>query len=110
MRHILGLCIAAAAVVVLMFACGSSGNQSDAGVNDAGNDAGTTDTGVIPDGVGAEGGFGATCTINGDCEAAFICYAFGDGSKLCTKACTADTECPTGSQGQKCNKQGYCRP
>ncbi len=28
----------------------------------------------------------------------------------CTKHCTADTDCLSGSQGQKCNGQGLCRP
>ncbi len=54
-------------------------------------------------------GFGTACTSACVCSSG-VCYTFGDGTQACTLACTADTQCPSGSMGQKCNRQGYCRP
>lgn len=53
--------------------------------------------------------FGACCTEDAECLDG-VCHEFGDGTESCTKACTADANCPAGSQGQKCNAQGVCRP
>jgi hypothetical protein len=53
--------------------------------------------------------FGATCTDNSECDSD-LCFAFGDGSSLCTLPCTDAAECPAGSRGAYCNARGVCRP
>jgi len=77
--------------------CGSSSTPGDAGPADA---AATGDAADLP--------FGADCTDNTQC-ASGVCIQFGQG-RWCTLACTDASQCPVGSQGQKCNLQGYCRP
>ncbi len=66
---------------------------------------------------GADGGacatpgtkaFGATCAIPCECVSG-VCFTFGDGTTACTRTCSGNAECPSGSQGQKCNAQGVCR-
>ena len=52
--------------------------------------------------------FGERCSTNAEC-ASNLCFTFGDGSQLCTLVCSSSDQCPSGSQGRKCNAQGYCR-
>lgn len=52
--------------------------------------------------------FGARCSAACECASNF-CFTFGDGTSTCTIECSADEECPVGSQGRKCNGQGVCR-
>lgn len=52
--------------------------------------------------------FGQCCTENSQCESS-VCNEFGDGTQGCTLACTANSDCPEGSKGKKCNEQGFCR-
>jgi len=54
-------------------------------------------------------GFGEACASACECSS-LVCFAFGDGTSSCTLNCSSNTECPSGSQGQKCNGQGACRP
>ena len=53
--------------------------------------------------------FGEACANSCECASLF-CFTFGDGSSSCTLACSSNTECPSGSMGQKCNGMGACRP
>jgi hypothetical protein len=53
--------------------------------------------------------YGKACKADPDCHGG-TCFLFGDGTQLCTFPCTTPDQCPSGSQGQKCNKQGRCRP
>ncbi len=52
--------------------------------------------------------FGGECAADGECESG-LCHEFGEGI-WCTLACEEATDCPEGSEGQKCNKQMVCRP
>ena len=74
--------------------CGGSDGSSD--------DAGTHD------GKTTDKAFGEACSEDLECQTG-TCWEFGVGD-MCTFACEEDSECPEGSEGQKCNKQGYCRP
>jgi len=38
------------------------------------------------------------------------CFLFGNGSQRCTLPCSSPSDCPSGSQGTKCNGKGYCAP
>jgi len=53
--------------------------------------------------------FGEKCTDDDSC-ASEVCVEFGKLSWVCTLDCVEDSQCPDGSEGQKCNKSGYCRP
>ena len=53
--------------------------------------------------------FGECCLGEADCTSG-VCHFFGDGSQLCTLHCVTNEDCPVGSQGRKCNRQGVCRP
>jgi len=75
--------------------CGSSDNGSS---TDGGNSDGSTGDKV----------FGAECSSDSECESG-TCWEFGVGA-MCTLSCQDASECPEGSEGQKCNNQGYCRP
>jgi len=64
-------------------------------------------------------GFGSDCTVvsdtstectSGVCTNTFNMFPTPVCSKKCTVLGGTDTTCPTGSMGQKCNMQGYCRP
>lgn len=74
-----------------------------------GGDAG----GILPasDG-GIDGGatleFAAPCETSDQCKSG-VCYEFGDGTKGCTLKCGSADDCPEGSQGKKCNREGICR-
>ena len=48
-----------------------------------------------------------SCTTNEECADFCLCYTFGMGQMICTKACTMDTDCPAPSPG--CNGMGICR-
>ena len=74
--------------------CGSSDSSSD----DAGSGDGSSGDKV----------FGASCSTDSECESG-TCWEFGVGG-MCTLVCQEDSACPEGSEGQKCNNQGYCRP
>ena len=70
-------------------------------------------SGTTPDAAGnsctADGGaFGAPCTEACGC-ASGVCHQFGEGPRACTISCTMDTQCPSGSEGMKCNNMGVCR-
>jgi hypothetical protein len=54
--------------------------------------------------------FGGPCAADDECAEGFICRRVGMGGDVCTQACEADETCPEGSQGQKCNNMGLCRP
>lgn len=67
----------------------------------------------------APGSFGATCTTVTDtsteCTSGVCTNSFDQiGHPVCSQRCTVlsgtDPSCPIGSNGQKCNMQGYCRP
>jgi hypothetical protein len=55
--------------------------------------------------------FGATCTVNGDCQS-LLCEQFVMGTvHRCTKSCTVATQatdCPAPSAGT-CTPNGYCK-
>jgi hypothetical protein len=63
--------------------------------------------------------FGAICamasTTAADCDS-HVCTDSIDkaGHPVCSQTCTmlkaTDPSCPTGSMGQFCNMQGYCKP
>jgi hypothetical protein len=64
-------------------------------------------------------GFGSACTTvsdtNTECTSGVCTNTFNQfPTPVCSQKCTvlggSDTTCPTGSMGQKCNQQGYCRP
>jgi len=85
--------------------CDDATDDPAAGGQDAGTDTDTgTDTGT--DGLG---GFGDPCETTEDC-ATDVCHEFGQLGWVCTYYCETDEDCPVGSQGQKCNQQGVCRP
>ncbi len=62
--------------------------------------------------------FGAACTTASDtsteCASGVCTDSFNQTTPLCSQKCTllmmTDPSCPAGSQGQKCNMKGYCRP
>ncbi len=62
--------------------------------------------------------FGAMCTVVSDmsteCTSGVCTDSFNMTTPLCSQKCTmlqmTDPTCPMGSQGQKCNLKGYCRP
>ncbi len=57
------------------------------------------------------GDFGDPCETGDDCVAEFpVCHEFGQIGFACTMECEEDDECPKGSEGQKCNSSGVCRP
>ena len=72
-------------------------------------DGGAQDVGAADAGGGGTKTFGQACTDNSECQSN-LCFTFGTGEQLCTITCSAATDCPSGSQGQKCNKQNVCRP
>jgi hypothetical protein len=52
--------------------------------------------------------FGEACEEPCDCGSG-ICWEFGDGERACTERCADSSECPPGSRGKKCTRQGVCR-
>src|SRR5438874_1193269 len=94
---------------------GSGGGGAGGG---GGGDSSSTDmtiTHVVPtDMAGQTAGtaaFGATCTVNGDCQS-LLCEPFVMGTvHRCTKPCTVATQatdCPAPSAGT-CTNNGYCK-
>lgn len=73
--------------------------------DDSGGNTNIDAAGCAADGGGA---FGAACTDACEC-ATGVCHQFGQGDQACTQTCTADDQCPSGSQGKKCNNMGVCR-
>jgi hypothetical protein len=81
---------------------------------------GSPDTGTGDQDTGTQGSpdtgmqgntpFGGACTMDQNCQAGFICRTFGQLGMVCTKMCTQPSDCPVGSQGQKCNQMNLCRP
>lgn len=59
--------------------------------------------------VGEDRAFGQCCAVDTDC-ASGLCHTFGESGPTCTETCTSADTCPAGSQGQKCNRKGVCRP
>jgi hypothetical protein len=57
----------------------------------------------------ALGQFGEPCEVNEDCDQG-VCHEFGQVGFVCTIECEEAADCPEGSEGQKCNQQGVCRP
>jgi len=53
--------------------------------------------------------FGESCTVAEDCESG-LCHEFGQSGLTCTLECEDETQCPEGSEGQKCNNKGVCKP
>ncbi len=101
---------------------GGNGSGGSAGTGGAGgggeNNSSSTDMasgGVVStDMAGMTPGtaaFGATCTVNGDCQS-LLCEQFVMGTvHRCTKACTVATQatdCPAPSAGT-CTNNGYCK-
>jgi hypothetical protein len=91
-----------ALLLVLLVACGN-GSSGAADASPTGADA------ADPCAADAGLAFGAACTEGCTCVGG-VCHMFGDGSRLCTQSCTADDQCPQGSQGARCNQQNVCRP
>jgi len=63
--------------------------------------------------------FGANCTVvsntSTECASGVCTDSINmNASPVCSQQCTmlgaTDPSCPVGSQGQKCNMKGYCRP
>ena len=100
-RGLLGLMLIF--VTALILGCGDDDTDGDAGVD------GDVDTDSDPDSRGSDRlGFGEPCEDNPDC-ASNLCHEFGQVGKACTITCEKPEDCPVGSEGQKCNKQGVCR-
>ena len=67
---------------------------------------------------GSGAGFGSACTVVSDqsteCASHVCTNSFNMLGTVCSVKCTmlggTDPVCPSGSMGQKCNMQGYCRP
>jgi hypothetical protein len=84
-------------------------NDDDVGADaDADIDADTDtdadgDPSDVPD-------LGDVCTGADDGICSGVCSEFGQLGWVCTVACEDEAECPEGSEGAKCNKQGFCRP
>ena len=100
------------ALSMVLFSC-SSGCDAVTSGGDAGGVLPAADAGDGGDGggdasAGGTRGFAEPCESSDQCKSG-ICYQFGDGTKGCSQQCTAAEECPSGSQGQKCNREGYCR-
>ncbi len=54
--------------------------------------------------------FGDPCTGEDDDSCDAVCVYFSKLDWVCTLECEDASTCPIGSQDQKCNKEGYCRP
>lgn len=95
---------------------GGSGGTGGGGSGGGGGDHGTSTDMAMPmhDLAGVTPGtaaFGATCTVDGDCQS-LMCRQFVMGTvHRCTKACTVATQatdCPAPSAGV-CTNNGYCK-
>lgn len=64
-----------------------------------------------PDAASTLAGFGEACATAADCDPAVpVCRNFNQVGMVCTKECQDNSECPSGSMGQRCNNMGVCRP
>ncbi|HWO21517.1 MAG TPA: hypothetical protein VNO30_22265 [Kofleriaceae bacterium] len=69
-------------------------------------------------GMTGDGTFGATCvsvvdTGSSECDSGVCTDTFDQiGHPVCSQKCTPGdgSTCPAGSEGQKCNMRGYCKP
>lgn len=97
---------------------GTGGNGTGTGNGSGDRNGSSTDMATAPVGstdmAGATPGtaaFGATCTVNGDCQS-LLCEQFVMGTiHRCTKPCTVATQatdCPAPSDGT-CTNNGYCK-
>jgi hypothetical protein len=100
-----------------------TGNGTGAGNGTGGGGATSSDMAMTAaDGGGGDGGtapvgtaaFGATCTVNGDCQSA-MCEQFVQGTvHRCTKPCTVatqTTDCPAPPSAGTCTNAvpAYCK-
>jgi hypothetical protein len=93
---------------------GSGGGGSGGGGGQSSSTDMATTSGASTDMAGVAPGaaaFGATCTVNGDCQS-LLCEQFVMGTvHRCSKACTVATQatdCPAPSDGT-CTPNGYCK-
>lgn len=105
-------------LVILFAACdGGGGDNGGGGVDTIPAEDTVPAEDAIPvedmifaeDTTGGAGVFGDPCADPEDCESG-TCHEFGQPGWLCTLECGTSDECPEGSEGQKCNQQGVCRP
>lgn len=82
-------------------ACDCSGATPGAESMDAGaaGDSGPAEAGAL-------GAFLADCAVHADCESD-VCFNFTSKGPHCTRACSADAECPAPSPG--CSHMGVCK-
>lgn len=94
--------------VTALFFTGCDDQETD-GDGDADVDGDIdADSAADSDAEGGLGAFGAPCTDPSECEAG-VCHEFGAVGRACTQECERDEDCPEGSEGRKCNRQGVCR-
>jgi len=97
---------------------GTAGSGGGGAGGCGGNDSASTDMSIThvvsTDMAGVAPGaaaFGASCTVNGDCQS-LLCEQFVMGTvHRCTKPCTVATQatdCPAPSDGT-CTPNGYCK-
>jgi hypothetical protein len=122
-----------ASLVIALAACSTSSDDSNtdtgsvnpevAALDDtvanqdiaAAEDTAPTDGVQAPADVAAAGdvpallAFGETCVEDTDCESS-VCHDFGALGPTCTIPCESPDDCPEGSEGQKCNNKGVCKP
>lgn len=87
---------------------GSPDAAPDAGGGPA-DAAGEPDAMGEPDATASGAAFGEACTVDGDCMSG-VCRNFGMLGLVCTVLCDEASDCPSGSMGQRCNMNGFCRP
>ncbi len=96
-----------------------SGTGTGSGTGNGENNGSSTDMattgGVSTDMAGQTPGtaaFGATCTVNSDCQS-LLCEQFVMGTvHRCTKTCTVATQatdCPAPPSAGTCTNNGYCK-
>jgi hypothetical protein len=87
---------------------GGNGNGNGSSTDMATAPIGSSDMAGATPGTAA---FGATCTVNGDCQS-LLCEQFVMGTvHRCSKPCTVATQatdCPAPSDGT-CTNNGYCK-
>jgi hypothetical protein len=87
---------------------GGGGGSDSASTDMATTSVASTDMAGVAPGAAA---FGATCTVNGDCQS-LLCEPFVMGTvHRCSKTCTVATQatdCPAPSDGT-CTPNGYCK-
>ncbi len=89
---------------------GTAGDSMSLEVLDPDDDAVTSGDVNEPEDASSELlAFGAACTGDHECPDK-VCHEFGNGGSLCTSPCEEASDCPVGSDGQKCNNKGVCKP